>query len=61
MGFTPLYAPNVYMAQAPPVQQARGFSYGYAPPSTQVNEVGQNSRENTADPITIPDLDNPKE
>ena len=26
-----------------------------------MNEVGQNSRKNTADPITIPDLDNPKE
>ena len=26
-----------------------------------MNEVGQNSGENTADPITIPDLDDPKE
>ena len=41
--------------------QARGFPYCYAPPPTQVNEVGQNSRENTADPTTIPDLDDPKE
>ena len=60
-GFTPPYAPNVHMAQAPPVQQARGFPYDYAPPPTRVNEVGQNSRENTADPITILDLDDPKE
>ena len=49
------------MAQAPPMQQAGGFSYGYAPPSTRVNEVGQNSGENTVDSITIPDLDDPKE
>ena len=32
VGFTPLYAPNVHMAQAPPMQQAGGFPYGYAPP-----------------------------
>ena len=50
-GFTPPYALNVNMAQAPPVQQAGGFLYGYAPPPTQVNEVGQNSGENTTDPI----------
>ena len=31
-GFTPPYAPNIHMAQAPPMQQAGGFSYGYAPP-----------------------------
>ena len=43
------------------MQQAGGFPYGYAPPPTWVNDVGQNSGENTADPITIPDLDNPKE
>ena len=43
------------------MQQAGGFPYGYAPPPTRVNEVGQNSRENTADPITIPNLDDPKE
>ena len=48
------------MTQAPPVQQAGGFLYGYAPPPTQVNEVGQNSGANTVDPITIPDLDDPK-
>ena len=46
-GFTPPYAPNVHMAQAPPMQQAEGFPYGYAPPPTRVNEVGQNSRKNT--------------
>ena len=38
-GFTPLYAPNVHMAQAPPMQQAGGFSYDYTPPSMRVNEV----------------------
>ena len=35
--------------------------YGYAPPSTQVNEVGQNSRANMANPIAVPDLDDLKE
>ena len=60
-GFTPPYAPNVHTAQAPLMQQARGFPYGYAPPPTRVNEVGQNLGENTADPITILDLDDPKE
>ena len=43
------------------MQQAGGFPYGYALPPTRVNEMGQNSRENTVDPITIPDLDDPKE
>ena len=43
------------------MQQAGGFSYDYAPPPTRVNEVGQNSGENTTDPITISDLDDPKE
>ena len=43
------------------MQQAGGFPYGYAPPLTRVNEVGQNSGENMAEPITIPDLDDPKE
>ena len=38
--YTPPYAPNVHMAQAPPMQQAGEFSYGYAPPPTRVNEVG---------------------
>ena len=33
-GFTPPYALNVNMAQAPPVQQAGGFPYSYAPPPT---------------------------
>ena len=39
----------------------RGFPYGYAPPSTQKNEVGQNSGANMTDPIAVPDLDDPKE
>ena len=60
-GFTPQYALNVHMAQAPPMQQAGGFPYGYAPPPTWVNEVGQNSGKNIADPITILNLDDPKE
>ena len=60
-GYTSPYAPNVHMAQAPPMQQARGFPYGYAPPSTRVNEVGQNSKANEADPIMVPNLDDPKE
>ena len=60
-GFTPPYASNVYMAQAPPMQQAGGFSYGYAPPPTWVNEVGQNLGQNMAEPITVLDLDDPKE
>ena len=38
--FTPPYAPNVHMAQAPPMQQAKGFPYGYTPPPARVNEVG---------------------
>ena len=49
------------MAQTPPMQQVGGFPYGYAPPPTQTHEVGQNSRANTAIPITILDLDDPKE
>ena len=39
-GYTLPYAPNVHMAQAPPMQQAGEFPYGYAPPPTRVNEVG---------------------
>ena len=49
------------MAQAPPMQQARGFPYGYAPPLMPVNEVGQNSEANMADPIAVPNLDDLKE
>ena len=49
------------MAQAPPMQQAGGFSYDNALPPTRVNEVGQNLGENTTNPITISDLDDPKE
>ena len=41
--------------------QMGGFPYGYVPPPTQTYEVGQNSEANTADPITIPNLDDPKE
>ena len=61
VGFTPPYAPNVHVAQVPPMQQARGFPYGYVPSPTRVNEVGQNSGQNMAKPIIIPDLDDPKE
>ena len=57
--FTLPYAPIVHMAQTPPMQQAGGFPYGYAPPSTRVNEVGQNSGANEADPIMAPNLDDP--
>ena len=60
-GYTPSYTPNVHMAQAPPMQQARRFLYGYAPPPTRVNEVGQNSGANAADPIMVPNLDDSKE
>ena len=60
-GFTTPYAPNVHMAQAPPMQQVGGFPYGYALPPTQVNEVGQNSRQNMVEPITVSDLDDSKE
>ena len=59
--FIPPYAPNVHMTQAPSMQQAGGFPYGYAPPPTRVNEVGQNSGANMADPIAVPDLDDLKE
>ena len=43
------------------MQQAGGFPYGYAPPPTRVNEVGQNLGQNMAELITIPNLDDPKE
>ena len=61
VGFTPPYTSNVHVAQAPLLQQAGGFPYGYALPPTRVNEVWQNSGENTTDPITILDLDDSKE
>ena len=32
IGFTPPYAPYIHMAEVPPMQQAGGFPYGYAPP-----------------------------
>ena len=38
-GFTPPYASNVHVTQAPPMQQVGGFLYGYVPPPTRVNEV----------------------
>ena len=41
--------------------QMGGLLYGYAPPSTQTHEVGQNSEADTTDPITFSDLDDPKE
>ena len=47
------------MAQAPPMQQAGGFPYGYAPSSTQVNETRQSSGANAANPIEIPNLNDP--
>ena len=46
--FTPSYAPNVHMAQVPPMQQVGGFPYSYAPPPTQVNEMKQSSGANAA-------------
>ena len=45
------------MAQALPMQQAGGFQYGYVPPLVRVNEMGQNSGGNAANPIEIPNLD----
>ena len=60
-GFTPLYALNVHMTQAPSMQQVGGFPYNYVPPPTRVNEVGQNSGANMADPTAVPDLDDLKE
>ena len=58
-GFTPSYAANVHVVQAPPMQQAEGFQYGYAPPLVRVNEMGQNSGDNANNPIEIPNLDDP--
>ena len=60
-GYTPPYATNVHMAQAPLMQQAGGFPYAYAPPPIRVNEAGQNSEANEADPIMVPNLDDPRE
>ena len=60
-GYSPPYAPNVHMAQASPMQQTGEFPYGYAPPPTRVNEVGQNSGANAADPIMVPNFDDLKE
>ena len=58
--YTPPYAPNIHMTQTPPLQQAEGFPYNYAPPLTRVNEVGQNSGTNEADSMIVPNLDDPK-
>ena len=41
-GYTPPYAPNVHMAQTPPMQQAGGFPYGYAPPITVSSRIWLN-------------------
>ena len=41
------------------MQQARGFQYGYVPPLVRVNEIGQNSGGNAANPTKIPNLDDP--
>ena len=60
-GFTLPYALNIHMAQAPPIQQVRGFPYGYAPPPLRTNKVGQNSGANMVNPIVVSDLDDPKE
>ena len=51
------YAPNIHMAQTPLTQQIGGFQYSYALPPTQVNETGQSSGANAANPIEIPNLD----
>ena len=48
------------MAQAPPMQQVGDFPYGYAHLPIRVNEVGQNSGQNMAEPIIVPDLDDLK-
>ena len=39
--------------------QMGAFLYGYAPPPAQVNETGQSSGTNGANPIEIPNLDDP--
>ena len=41
--------------------QMGGFPYGYPLPSAKTNNVGQNFRANTTDPIMISNLDDPKE
>ena len=43
------------------MQQAEEFPYGSMPPPTRVNEVGQNFEANAANPIMVPNLDDPKE
>ena len=59
----PAYPPRFALpyAQTQPIPQMRGFLYGYAPRPTQTHEVRQNFGANTANPITISDLDDPKE
>ena len=52
--FTPPYT------QAQSMPQMGGFPYGYPPPLTQTNKVGQNSGENMTNPIAVSDLDDPK-
>ena len=39
--------------------QMGAFPYSYAPPPTQVNETGQSSGGNAANPIEISNLDDP--
>ena len=55
--FTPPYGPTIHMA--PSMPQTWAFPYGYAPPPAQVNEIGQSSGANVANPIEIPNLDDP--
>ena len=43
------------------MQQAGRFPYDYAPPLTRVDELGQNLGANMADPIVVPNLDDPRE
>ena len=39
--------------------QTGAFPYGYTPPPAQVNETKQSSGGNAANPIEIPNLDDP--
>ena len=57
--FTPAYALNVHMAQAPSMPQTGAFLYDYAPPPVRVNETGQSSGGNEANSIKISNLDDP--
>ena len=59
-GFTPSYVPTVQATQIP-IPQVGSFPYVYAPYPAQLNEMGQNLGANAAEPIAIPDLDDPSE